>query len=193
MQLLRDPRGTATREPRSPQIEAVPGVLPVVSHHAFEDRAAREVDDAVPGLLDVVRYAARWATFIRIPQRLCCPSRRVWSMISISAIDRFLCRWSTARGQEDGSSQPVLIASLPKSGATTHAPLQVDRRVDAFDLEAVKASRRLPDRVVAVRAGDHQLGESASRSAAGLVAGEHVGVDTNVGPSRRAPAGDTTG
>ena len=42
--------------PRTPQIEAVPRILAVVAHHAFEDRAAGEVDDAVPGLVDVLRY-----------------------------------------------------------------------------------------------------------------------------------------
>ena len=39
-----EPRG---RHPRSPQVEPVPRVFAVVPHHALEDRAAGEVDDAV--------------------------------------------------------------------------------------------------------------------------------------------------
>src|SRR6266850_1337039 len=86
--------------------------------------------------------AARCATFIRMPHRLCCPSRRVWSMISISAMEEY-------------SLEPLRVDVVCLEVGVIHdAPMQLDRCVDAVDFECCQRGPPVAHGIVAVGATD---------------------------------------
>src|SRR5262245_52160557 len=87
--------------------------------------------------------SARWATFMRIPHRLCCPSRSVWSTMSTSAIGRLLRGQGGRHGGEQGRLEPPGGDQVvPEVVVRQHRPMKVARGLDTFDLEAVQRLQR---------------------------------------------------
>src|SRR5688572_32283857 len=135
--------------------------------------------------------SARWATFMRIPQRLCWPSRSAWSMMSISANCRFLCSERRQhRGQERGLEPAGVDLIVSEVVVRQHRPVEFTSRLDALDLELVERVQRRRDRRRAVYAGDDQLGDQRVVVRRDLVAGEGVAVDADVAACRWVPPGD---
>src|SRR5262245_8273249 len=107
--------------------------------------------------------AARWPTFIRMPQRLCCPSRRVWSMRSISATVHpppFSGSADERGAIEDDPFEPRGVDGVGTVVRVVDDPAKdADGRVDTFDHEGTERADHAVHCLRPIGAGDDELGD----------------------------------